>query len=59
MKAHLFEWKMSLTDTSFQILMNFFTEVSCFPFEYYDVRLRKKYTKKYQKIEFLFLLGTF
>ena len=30
-EAHLFERKLSLTDTSFQVLMNFFIEVSCFP----------------------------
>jgi len=41
--------KLSLTDTSSQVLMNFFIEVSYFPFEYYDVRCEKKYTKKNDK----------
>ncbi len=54
-EAHLFERKLSLTDTSFQVLMNFFIEVSCFPFEYYDNQFDDFYTKKDKKIEFLFL----
>ena len=31
MEAHLFEMLLSLVDTSSQVLMNFFIEVSCSP----------------------------